>query len=59
MSVPDRKLSKRRSRMRAAHHAISPRSLASCAQCGYERPPHRVCPNCGHYRGREVIDKGE
>lgn len=59
MSVPQRKLSKRRSRMRAAHHAISPRTLTACDRCGTPRPSHRVCPNCGHYAGREVIAKEE
>jgi large subunit ribosomal protein L32 len=57
MSVPDRKLSKRRSRMRASHHAISPRALAACDRCNTMRPPHRVCPKCGYYAGREVIAK--
>ncbi len=59
MAVPKRKLSKRRSRMRASHHALSPRGLSTCSRCNYERPPHRVCPNCGFYDGREVVAKGE
>ena len=57
MSVPQRKLSKRRSRMRASHHAIQPKGLNACDRCGHMRPSHRVCPNCGHYAGREVIQK--
>lgn len=59
MSVPQRKLSKRRSRMRASHHAITPKCLTACDRCGHTRPAHRVCPNCGHYAGREVIAKEE
>ena len=59
MAVPMRKLSKRRTRMRASHHAITARNLRACARCSYMAPPHRVCPNCGHYRGREVVDKEE
>ena len=57
MSVPQRKLSKRRTRMRAAHHALTPRNLTACPRCNHQRPSHRVCPNCGHYAGREVIQK--
>jgi large subunit ribosomal protein L32 len=57
MAVPKHKLSKRRSRMRASHHAIPGPTLAACPQCNHRRPPHRVCPNCGHYHGREVIAK--
>lgn len=57
MSVPQRKLSKRRSRMRASHHAMRPQGLGACDRCGHVRPTHRVCPNCGYYAGREVIAK--
>jgi large subunit ribosomal protein L32 len=27
-----------------------------CPQCGAAKLPHRVCTNCGTYRGRQVID---
>ncbi len=57
MAVPMRKLSKRRTRMRASHHAIQPRSLRACPQCNHPGLPHRVCGNCGFYRGREVVNK--
>ena len=57
MAVPMRKLSKRRSRMRAAHHAIRPRNLQPCQRCAQSKPAHRVCPNCGYYAGREVVAK--
>jgi large subunit ribosomal protein L32 len=57
MAVPMRKISKRRSRMRASHHAISPRNLRECPQCATPAPGHRVCGKCGYYRGREVVSK--
>jgi len=57
MAVPMRKISKRRSRMRAAHHALLPRNLRPCARCGTPAPSHRVCPKCGYYRGREIVNK--
>ncbi|MBI3901108.1 MAG: 50S ribosomal protein L32, partial [Chlamydiia bacterium] len=25
-----------------------------CSNCGAPHLPHRVCPSCGHYRGRVV-----
>ncbi len=59
MAVPMRKLSKRRTRMRASHHALSARSLRECDRCGHMGPGHRVCANCGYYAGREVVDKEE
>jgi large subunit ribosomal protein L32 len=60
MAVPKRKLSKRRTRMRgAANLVIDGPTLRPCGRCGTVAPPHRVCPNCGHYRDREVIAKEE
>ena len=57
MAVPMRKISKRRTRMRASQHARSARNLRPCPRCTHPGPGHRVCGNCGHYGGREVIDK--
>lgn len=57
MAVPMRKLSKRRTRMRAAHHAISAKNLRECPRCAHPGLSHRVCGNCGHYAGREVVNK--
>ncbi len=59
MAVPMRKISKRRTRMRASHHALTPKNLRSCDRCGYMGPGHRVCKNCGYYGGRAVVDKDE
>ena len=57
MAVPMRKISKRRKRMRASHHGIAARHLRPCGRCGTPGLSHRICANCGHYRGREIIDK--
>lgn len=57
MAVPMRKISKRRTRMRASHHALNAKNLRPCTRCTHPGPGHRVCGNCGHYGGREVIDK--
>ncbi len=30
--------------------------LVECPTCGNKVLPHRVCPKCGFYRGRQVIE---
>ncbi|MBD9203635.1 MAG: 50S ribosomal protein L32, partial [Clostridiales bacterium] len=29
-------------------------TLVACAKCGALHLPHRMCPECGSYNGREV-----
>jgi large subunit ribosomal protein L32 len=41
--------------MRRAHDFLKQPSVSACPQCGEPKMPHRVCPNCGTYKGREVI----
>jgi large subunit ribosomal protein L32 len=57
MAVPKRRTSKRTKGQRNSHAALSLPGLTSCSHCGYKKPPHRICPNCGHYAKREVVAK--
>jgi large subunit ribosomal protein L32 len=54
--LPKRKISKGRRNRRRAHDALTPRALITCTNCGQKTLPHRVCGNCGHYAGREIIE---
>jgi large subunit ribosomal protein L32 len=55
MPNPKHKHSKARSRSQAAHFKVTAPNLSPCPRCHRLRPSHRVCPNCGHYREREVV----
>lgn len=52
---PKRKHSKGRRNRRRAHDALTAVNTVACSNCGTKRLPHTVCPNCGYYKGREVI----
>ncbi|HLA80436.1 MAG TPA: 50S ribosomal protein L32 [Thermoleophilia bacterium] len=55
MAVPKRKTSRARRDARRATHAGTAPSVAECPHCHSPRLPHRVCPNCGMYNGRQVV----
>ncbi len=54
--LPKRKISKGRRDRRRAHDALKAVNLVQCSNCGEMRLPHTVCPSCGYYQGREVIE---
>jgi large subunit ribosomal protein L32 len=53
--LPKRKLSKARRDRRRSQDGLTAINVVQCSNCGEMRLPHRVCPKCGHYQGREVI----
>ena len=46
----------RRDRRRAQHDKVKVRAMAVCPNCGAPMIPHRACPSCGEYKGRQVIE---
>ena len=56
MPNPKRRHSKARTARRRAHDALPMPASSRCPQCQESRLPHRVCPHCGYYKGREVIE---
>lgn len=57
MAVPKRKTSKARRDKRRTHYKITAAQVTPCPRCREPRLPHRVCPNCGYYRDRQVIEQ--
>ncbi|MEO8637431.1 MAG: 50S ribosomal protein L32 [Candidatus Taylorbacteria bacterium] len=41
---------------RRSHHALGEPRLSTCKDCGQLHLRHRVCANCGKYRGVQIID---
>ena len=55
MAVPKKRKSKSRRDMRRAHWKLTAPNVVNCPQCTEPALPHRVCPKCGYYKGREVV----
>jgi large subunit ribosomal protein L32 len=56
-ALPKRKTSKARRDKRRSHMAVKAPQFDYCPQCHNPKLPHHVCPTCGSYAGREVIEK--
>lgn len=59
MAVPKRRTSSTRRDKRRSHDGLAPPPRSLCPQCSEPKLPHRVCPNCGTYRGREIVQTEE
>lgn len=56
MGNPKKKFSKSRRDKRAANWKLTAPNLEACPRCHEPKLPHRVCPNCGTYRDRQVVE---
>jgi len=57
MAHPKSKISKQRRNKRRTHYKASVPTLSTCSNCGSAVEYHRVCPECGFYRGKQAIEK--
>ncbi|MBU1338041.1 MAG: 50S ribosomal protein L32 [Acidobacteria bacterium] len=59
MANPKRRHSHARKSKRRANDALDVPPLSLCSNCGSPKLPHRVCTECGHYKGRQVAEGSE
>ena len=57
MAHPKRKISKTRRDKRRTHYKATAATISSCSNCGASVQYHRVCGECGYYRGKQAIEK--
>lgn len=56
MSVPKRKKTSSSVKQRRMHQFLVATTLGACPKCSKPRKLHTVCPNCGFYKGKEVVN---
>lgn len=56
-AVPARRVSKTRKNKRRSSYTKTAPTLVKCPNCGEMIAPHRACPACGFYKGKEVVSK--
>ena len=55
MAVPKRRTSKTRKNKRRSYMRLSMPGMVECPNCGEAKLAHRVCKECGSYKGEEVV----
>jgi large subunit ribosomal protein L32 len=55
MAVPKRKTSRMQRRQRKAANRYEGVQATYCKDCGAPCEPHRVCPACGKYEGKQIL----
>ncbi|MBQ3751525.1 MAG: 50S ribosomal protein L32 [Bacteroidales bacterium] len=56
MPNPKRRHSAMRRDKRRANDFITAPQLTTCSHCGAPILTHRICPECGYYRGKQAIE---
>ena len=57
MAVPKRRTSKTRKNKRRTHFKLQVPGMVKCPNCGEMKLAHRVCKECGTYKGKDVVNK--
>ena len=55
-ALPKQRISRHRQGNRRRHIFLTAPALVDCRIWGELKRPHHVCPACGHYDGREVVE---
>ena len=50
-----RRVSKTRKLKRRTHYKLEVPGMVVCSNCGELTLSHRVCSNCGFYKGKQVV----
>ena len=60
MAVPKKKVSKaRRDSRRSSTWKLDAPTMTKCPKCGEMNLTHRVCKNCGSYKGEVIVSAAE
>ncbi len=57
MPHPKHRFSKSRTAKRRTHDKAEVPTIIVCSNCGSTTVYHRVCPDCGYYKGKLAIEK--
>ncbi|MCH8281783.1 MAG: 50S ribosomal protein L32 [Chloroflexi bacterium] len=54
-ALPKKKITRARRGQRQTSYKLRPIHPSVCSHCRSAKLPHTVCPQCGYYRGRQIV----
>ncbi len=57
MANPRKRTSQQKKHKRRTHYKATAPTLTICQNCKSAVVYHRVCPECGYYKGKPAIEK--
>ncbi|HYI15458.1 MAG TPA: 50S ribosomal protein L32 [Thermomicrobiales bacterium] len=55
-ALPKQRITRAKQGFRRQHDKLTPIALMTCPQCRQYKRQHHVCPSCGYYAGRQVLE---
>ena len=55
-ALPKQRITRAKQGMRRQHDKLTPVPLMQCPNCREHKRQHHVCPTCGYYAGRQVLE---
>ncbi len=59
MANPKKKTSRSVRDKGRTHKKMEAPAVSVCSHCSQPKPPHRVCPHCGYYNGKQAVTMKE
>lgn len=59
MAVPKKRISRTRRDKRRTHQKAPKVNFVYCPECNQPTMPHKICPSCGFYKDRVVVETEE
>jgi len=56
MALPKRRFSRSRTLKKRTHKRLDKSNLSICPHCKSQKVSHLICPVCGYYKGKQVIE---
>ncbi len=55
-ALPKQRRTRAKQGLHRQHHKLKLPAIMTCPQCRQIKRQHHICPHCGYYAGRQVVE---